>query len=74
MELLEKLLSVPKSLYVSIKLCGLTKGIKLPIFVRYNTVLRDISGRVIAPSWGGGMYWVRLRRRNSRFTICKKCS
>lgn len=53
MELLEKLLSVPKSLYVSIKLCGLTKGIKLPIFVRYNTVLRDISGRVIAPSWGG---------------------
>ena len=43
MKFLEKLLSVPKSLYVSIRMCGLKKGMKLPVFVRYNTVLRDIS-------------------------------
>ena len=49
MKLLQKILSIPKSLYVSIKLCGLKKGIKLPVLVRYNTVLRDISGQVITP-------------------------
>ena len=53
MKLLQKILSIPKSLYVSIKLCGLKKGIKLPVLVRYNTVLRDISGQVITPVRGG---------------------
>lgn len=53
MKFIEKILSVPKSLYVSIKLCGLKNGIRLPIFVRYNTVLRDISGHVITPAAGG---------------------
>lgn len=48
----EKILSLPKSLYVSIKLCGFNKGIKLPVLVRYNTVLRDLSGQVEAPSGG----------------------
>lgn len=47
------ILSIPKSLYVSIKMCGFKKGIKLPILVRYNTVLRDISGQVITPARGG---------------------
>ena len=53
MKLLQKILSIPKSLYVSIKLCGLKKGIKLPVLVRYNTVLRDVSGQVITPVRGG---------------------
>lgn len=60
------ILSIPKSLYVSIKMCGFKKGIKLPILVRYNTVLRDISGQVITPARGGNTYWVLRRRRNSR--------
>lgn len=52
MKLLQIILSIPKSLYVSIKLCGFKKGIKLPVLVRYNTVLRDISGQVITPVRG----------------------
>ena len=56
MKMLEKILSVPKSLYVSIRLCGFKKGLKLPVYVRYNTVLRNLSGRVMSPAWGGGTY------------------
>ena len=55
------ILSIPKSLYVSIKLCGLKKGIKLPVLVRYNTVLRDISGQVVTPVRGGNTCWIQWR-------------
>lgn len=44
--LLELIFSVPKSLYVSARLCGLKKALKLPVVVRYNTVLRNLSGSV----------------------------
>ena len=45
-----KLLSIPKSIYVSFKLLGLggVKHVfKLPIFVRYNSVLNRLDGKVI---------------------------
>ena len=61
MKLLQKILSIPKSLYVSTKLCGFKKGIKLPVLVRYNTILRDISGRVIVPARGGNTCWLQQR-------------
>ena len=41
-----KLVSIPKSLYVSIRLCGLSRGILLPILVRYNTKLVDLNGKL----------------------------
>lgn len=44
---LVKLLSVPKSFYVSGKLIGWKQAFKLPIMVRHNCVLNDLSGKVI---------------------------
>lgn len=43
-QFIEIFLSLPKSFYVSAKLCGIKKAIKLPILVRYNTVLRCVNG------------------------------
>lgn len=42
----EKILSIPKSLYVSIKLLPLGQAIKLPIFVRYNCHIVSLKGSV----------------------------
>ena len=45
-----KLLSIPKSIYVSVKLLGwggVKYALKLPIFVRYNCVLNCLDGKVI---------------------------
>lgn len=42
----DKLLSIPKSLYVSLRLCGLKRAFKLPILVRFNCKLMKLSGRV----------------------------
>lgn len=42
----EILLSIPKSFYVSYKLLSLKEAIKLPILVRYNTRLLNLSGRL----------------------------
>lgn len=42
-----KLLSIPKSIYVSGKLLGWKYALKLPIFVRYNSVLNCLDGNVI---------------------------
>ena len=42
-----KLLSIPKSIYVSVKLLGwggVKYALKLPIFVRYNCVLNCLDG------------------------------
>lgn len=41
-----KLLSIPKSFYVSWRLVGCAAAFKLPIFVRYNCILRNLSGKV----------------------------
>lgn len=43
----ETLLSLPKSLYVNLRLLPFKQAIRLPIMVRYNTILRRLSGRCI---------------------------
>ena len=42
-----KLLSIPKSFYVSGRLVGWKYAYKLPVMVRYNSVLNNLSGKVI---------------------------
>lgn len=46
----DKLLSIPKSFYVSLRLCGLKRAFELPILVRFNCKLAKLNGRVS----GGG--------------------
>ena len=43
----ERILSLPKSLYVCLRLLPLRQAIKLPILVRYNTRLSCLNGNVI---------------------------
>lgn len=49
---LEKILSIPKSFYVSWRLMGIKKAFKLPIFVRYNVCCESLSGKVKLKSGG----------------------
>lgn len=43
----EKILSLPKSLYVSLKLCNsFTDAIKCPILVRFNCKIKSLEGYV----------------------------
>ena len=44
---LEKIISIPKSFYVSYRLTGFRMSLKLPILVRFNTVVKSLKGRVI---------------------------
>jgi len=44
---LEKIISIPKSIYVSYKLTGIKHCFKLPIFIRYNVVLKSLKGCVL---------------------------
>ena len=41
-----KILSIPKSLYVCLRLLPMRQAIRLPLLVRYNTALKRLSGRV----------------------------
>lgn len=43
----ESLLSLPKSIYVNLRLLPFKQAIRLPIKVRYNTILRSLSGKCI---------------------------
>lgn len=43
---IEKILSIPKSFYVCIKLLPLRQAIKLPILVRYNCLLISTKGTI----------------------------
>lgn len=43
-EFLEYFISLPKSFYVSWKLTSFKTAFKLPIFVRYNTILKKLTG------------------------------
>lgn len=43
----EKIISLPKSLYVCLRLLPFRQAIKLPIYVRYNTKLSSLKGSVI---------------------------
>lgn len=51
--LIEKILSLPKSLYVSLRFFPLVQAIRIPILVRYNTKLTSLSGLVKVNSGGG---------------------
>lgn len=43
---IEKILSVPKSFWVSLHFFRLKDALKLPFFVRYNCVLKNLSGNI----------------------------
>lgn len=59
-KLIEKALSLPKSLYVNMKLYPLRTAIRLPLFVRYNTVIKGLKGHVTVYGGGQNLYWIRL--------------
>lgn len=42
-----KILNLPKSLYVSIRLCGFKLGCKVPVRVHYTTKLGALTGRIL---------------------------
>lgn len=44
-ELFFEIISLPKSLYVCLRLLPFSQAIRIPILVRYNTKLVDLSGR-----------------------------
>lgn len=46
-KILEHILSIPKSFYVSLKYFSLKDAVKLPIMVRYNTVLLGLKGKIV---------------------------
>lgn len=50
--LYEKVLSVPKSLWVSMHYFPLRQAVKLPIIVRYNAKLLEIKGKVLVNRGG----------------------
>lgn len=50
---IETLLSLPKSIYVSLRLFPFRKAIKLPIMVRYNTSILSLDGLIKVKSRGG---------------------
>lgn len=54
---IEKILSIPKSFYVSLKLCGIKNAFKMPIKVRYNTQICSLRGKVI------------LKKKQSRLSL-----
>lgn len=52
---IEKILSIPKSFWVSLHFFGFKDAVKLPMFVRYNCVLKNLTGSVeVLNSRGGG--------------------
>ena len=51
-KIVEYLFSVPKSFYVSLKYFSLKDAIRLPILVRYNTLLLELKGNIV--NVGGG--------------------
>lgn len=51
---IEKILSIPKSFWVSLHFFGFKDAVKLPMFVRYNCVLKNLTGSVEILNSGGG--------------------
>ena len=49
---IELWLSAPKSFYASWKLTSFKQAFSLPVVVRYNTILRDLSGHLESPKIG----------------------
>lgn len=62
--IIEKLLSIPKSFWASLHLFKLKDALKLPVFVRYNCLIRNISGSIEVKSGGGSKnryvsFWIQ---------------
>lgn len=70
--LLEKLLSIPKSLYVCLKLFRLKDALKLPILVRYNCCLVSLSGKVNVKKCSGGVKTAMMKIGFGRIGIFDK--
>lgn len=51
-EIFEKILSLPKSLYVSLRFFPLKEALGLPVLVRYNCKLLSLKGGVVIKSGG----------------------
>lgn len=51
---LDKILSIPKSLWVSLHFFPFKEAIKLPVLVRYNTKCKSLKGTIGLNSNGGG--------------------
>lgn len=49
----EKLLSIPKSFYLSLCYFPLREAVKLPVMVRYNTLILRHEGLIKVNSGGG---------------------
>ena len=62
----EKLLSIPKSFWVSLHFFSFKDAIKLPVVVRYNTKIQSLKGAVIIKRGGGkdgyAANWIRWCR------------
>lgn len=44
---IEYLLSIPKSLYFCLRVLPFRSAISIPVFVRYNVKLLDVSGHLV---------------------------
>lgn len=49
---IETLLSLPKSIYASLRLFPFREAVKLPIMVRYNTSILSLDGLIKVKSGG----------------------
>lgn len=56
----EKILSIPKSFWVSSHFFPLKEAIKLPVFVRYNTKIQSLKGTIKIKSGGGNTAMLRV--------------
>ena len=52
-KIIEYILSLPKSVYVSFRLFSLKDAVKVPVLVRYNCSLLSLKGNVIICHRGG---------------------
>lgn len=59
-KIVEYILSVPKSFYVSLKYFPFKDAIKLPIMVRYNTVLLGLKGKIVNSMGGAKIAMMKI--------------
>lgn len=50
----DKILSIPKSLWVCLRLFPFKEAIKFPVLIRYNTKILSLRGEVTFKNFGGG--------------------
>lgn len=49
----DKILSIPKSLWVCLRLFPFKEAIKFPVLIRYNTKILSLRGKVTCKNFGG---------------------